>query len=263
MRLMTLRIVGLLATAYLGATALLYVGQHSLLYHPRPALATDDLRRFETGPGGPTVWEIAGGQAGALIYFGGNGEDITRNAAAFRRELPDWTVYLACYRGYCGSDGTPSESSLFADALTVHDALRSRHARLAALGRSLGSGVAVHLAAERPLDRLVLVTPYDSIEQVAASRYPAFPVRWLIRDRFDSLGRAPGLKLPVLALLAQHDHVIPLVHSERLIGALPAERTLVRVIAGTDHNSIGAASAYWAVLRQFLNPHPSAHPAPS
>jgi uncharacterized protein len=209
------------------------------------------------------VWTVPGTGKDALIYFGGNAEDVTRNAADFRRELPEWTVYLACYRGYCGSAGAPGETALLADALAVHDAIRPLHRRVAAIGRSLGSGIAVHLAAERRLERLALVTPYDSIENVAAARYPMFPVRWLIHDRYDSLQRAPRLHLPVLVLLAQTDAVIPAAHAQQLIAALPAGRAEVRTLPGTGHNTISASPAYWAALRALLKSPPPVDSPPS
>jgi pimeloyl-ACP methyl ester carboxylesterase len=120
------------------------------------------------------------------------------------------------------------------------------------IGRSLGSGIAMHLAAVRPVHKLVLVTPYDSVLNVAQAYLSMFPVSWLLRDRYDSLSRAAHVRIPILVLLAADDRVIPRAHSERLIAAFPAEQAAVRIIASTSHDSIAAAPDYGAALATFL-----------
>jgi pimeloyl-ACP methyl ester carboxylesterase len=110
--------------------------------------------------------------------------------------FPDRAIYLLHYRGYGGSSGTPSEKALFADALTLFDEVRTKHSSVDVVGRSLGSGVAVYVASLRPVARLVLVTPFDSLEGLAALRFPYVPVKWLLRDKFESWRFAPQVTAP-------------------------------------------------------------------
>jgi len=120
------------------------------------------------------------------------------------------------------------------------------------LGRSLGSGVAVHLAAVRDVSKLALVTPYDSILRIAQRRLPFVPVSWLLKDTFDSLAKAPRVRAPVLVVLAELDSSIPREHSERLVAAFTPGQVTVRMIAGADHNSISESPEYGRALADFL-----------
>jgi pimeloyl-ACP methyl ester carboxylesterase len=174
------------------------------------------------------------------------------NVADFAAAFPDRAVYLVNYRGYGGSTGRPSEAALLSDAVATYDWVAARHDRIAVVGRSLGSGVAVALAAQRPVDRLVLVTPFDSIANVAADHFPFFPVRWLLRDRYDSLQRIGEVRAPVLVLIAEHDEVVRRARSDALIAAIPADIRHTVLIRGATHNDISSFPAYWQTLQNFL-----------
>jgi pimeloyl-ACP methyl ester carboxylesterase len=119
------------------------------------------------------------------------------------------------------------------------------------VGRSLGSGVAVQLAAGRPRDigRVVLVTPYDSLVALAARLYPVFPVRWLLRDRYDSARHAPQIDAPTLLIAAEHDEVIPREHAEALAARFRAGLATLRVVDGVGHNDISQSPEYMRLLR--------------
>jgi uncharacterized protein len=248
-----LSLLGVLLLLYLGLCLLLYLAQRKLLYFPvNGGDAAAERLTVRSGDVDLTVWKLAGSGQDALLYFGGNAEAVQANVDDFRRHLPAYSVYLVCYRGYCGTRGQPTETHLLADALAVHDAIRPGHRNVAVMGRSLGSAIAIHVAAERPVDRLILVTPFDSIAEVAASHYPIFPVRWLMRDRYAAIARAPGLRLPVLALIAEHDRVIPRARTQALLDALPADALTAVTLAGTDHNDLHLAPGYYTALRRFL-----------
>jgi len=100
-------------------------------------------------------------------------------------------MYLLHYRGYGGSSGSHSQKALFADAVTLFDEVHTKHPNIDIIGRSLGSGIAVYVASRRPAARLVLVTPYDSFVELAQLQFPYIPVKWLLRDRFESWRFAP------------------------------------------------------------------------
>ena len=175
------------------------------------------------------------------------GLDISDNANA--------NFVLMNYRGYGASEGTPSESALFNDALFVYEALANSTAhngKIVAFGRSLGSGVAVYLSTHRRIDALVLVTPYDSVRNVARRRFSWLPVSRLLRHPFDSLALAPSLDLPALFLVAEYDEVIPIPHAKNLAEAWGGTMQWV-LIEDATHNSIGAEPDYWLSIRRFFN----------
>lgn len=198
-------------------------------------------------------------RAPIVIYFGGNAEEVfwMLDEIGNPKSVPTPGVswLLVDYRGYGASGGSPSERALVADALAWYDEVVRREdvdaARVLAFGRSLGSGVAVQLAAQRPVRAVVLVAPFDSLVAVARRHYPFLPVRWLLRHPFDSLAFAPAISVPLLAVVAERDEIIPPEHADRLLAAWggPARRTL---IARATHNTVDQSPEYWNSIRAFI-----------
>jgi hypothetical protein len=199
------------------------------------------------------VWHISGNSNSALIYFGGNAEDVSINIPQFKALFSDYSIYLHNYRGYGGSTGAPTENGLVSDARALFDYLQEKHTHITVMGRSLGTGVAIALASERPVHRLVLVTPYDSMTHLASTYYPFFPVSLLLKDTYDSLSRSAGIDIPTLMLIAEHDEVIPRRISESLSSALNSEHTTVVVINGASHNTIESFPSYERAITAFLD----------
>ena len=201
-------------------------------------------------------WFVGGRGAPAplVIYFGGNAEEVSWLADAAGK-FAGWSLLLVNYRGYGESEGRPGEGALLRDAVSVYDHAARRPGvdpgRIVAMGRSLGSGVAVHLAGERVLRGLILVSPYDSLVAVAKRHYPYLPVSLMLRHRFDSLARAPRIRTPLLCLVATEDRVIPVSHSRTLFGAWAGPKAW-REVPHADHDSIADDPAYWATLAEFL-----------
>ena len=195
------------------------------------------------------------GRAPLVIYFGGNAEETSWLVGEARR-FGGWSVMSVNYRGYGRSEGHPGEEALFGDALQIYDAAAARPDvdpdRIVAMGRSLGSAVAVHLAAQRRIAGVLLVTPFDSLVEVGAEHYPFLPVRWLLKHRFDSLLLAPSIKSPVLILAAERDAVVPPLHARRLYDAWGGAREWIE-FRGVGHNDVDAASGYWPAIRSFLD----------
>ena len=242
------------ACIYLAIAAALYLFQRKLLYYPTghdPHFAADQIR-IDSGGVNLHGWVMNPGRSDAVIYFGGNAEMISHRRGFFEEVLRDYTVYLVNYRGYGLSEGEPSEAGLFDDALAIYDFVAPGHRRVIAYGRSLGSGVAMHLAAERPLDRLLLLTPYDSVAAVAQRAYPLFPVWLLIKDRFDSAARAAEIDIPVLITSAELDRVIRLPHTLELKRRLTRARLEYRMIEGAAHNDVVDFREYRETVRSFL-----------
>ena len=156
------------------------------------------------------------------------------------------------YRGYAGSSGKPTEEALQSDAEALFDLVHATHREIAVLGRSLGSGVAIRLASRRPVARLVLVTPYDSLEELAAGQFPYVPVAWILRDKFESWRYAPAIRVPTLILMAEQDEVIPAASTRRLATRFNPGVASLTVIPGVGHNSISGNPRYFEILRGGL-----------
>lgn len=251
----------------LGFPVLIYFFQERLIFFPQP-LGRDPLQAFPRAP----VEEVslttadqvrlygwlahatpARTPAPLLIYFGGNAEEVSWLASTAGR-YAGWSLLMINYRGYGRSEGKPGEGELYADALEIYDyaAHRAQGGRVAVMGRSLGSGVAVYLAAQRPVQGVILVSPYDSVESVAKGIYPFLPISLMLKHRFDSIARAPGVKVPLLCMVASNDRVIPRPHSERLYAAWGGPKQW-REIRRSDHDSLAGEPDYWRAIAGFLS----------
>ncbi|OEU47153.1 MAG: hypothetical protein BA866_03640 [Desulfobulbaceae bacterium S5133MH15] len=256
----TLWMVFLAAVSYLIMCVLLYARQRSMIYYPTPPTDSGEAKVIWLSHQGQSlkVWHIPGSSDRALIYFGGNAEDVAMNIPQFKRLFPEYAIYLHNYRGYGGSTGKTSEAALFSDAGALYDYVKTEHREIAVIGRSLGTGVAVFLASEKKVSRLVLVTPYDSMVNLARNYYFLVPVSLLLEDKFDSLSRAGRLATPTLMLIAEYDEVIPRKRADSLVSALNPETIRVEVVKGAGHNTIGSYPQYEKALNAFLDQPQSA-----
>lgn len=212
---------------YLSLCLMLALSQRRLIYYPSAPVWSDDRAVRVGSTSGEVVVEVANpGQRHGVFYFGGNAESVGLGADALARALPGCTLYFVNYPGYGGSEGTPNEASIESAALAVYGHLAPQHRSVSAIGRSLGAAVAIKLAHQRPLTRLALLTPFDSLVALARHHYPFFPVSLLLRERYEIGPMAPALRLPILVVLAEQDRVVPRVRSEALIRALPAPQVV-------------------------------------
>lgn len=193
--------------------------------------------------------------SGTLILgFGGNGWNGETAAAYLHGLFPEADVVAFHYRGYRPSTGAPGARALLEDAPQIHDlaVARLRPARTVAIGMSVGSGVAASLVPRRPLDGLILVTPFDSLGKVAGGQYPWLPVRWLFRNEMKSAEWLRGSTVPVAIVAGERDM---LVRTERTDGLRRAAGHLVydRTIAGAGHNDIYDRAEFRAAMREALS----------
>jgi pimeloyl-ACP methyl ester carboxylesterase len=244
----------LAAVAYLALIAFVYATQRGQIYFPTPEIVRADAQVLWIESQGERikVWVVPRPGGRALIYFGGNAEDVAGNIDFFAAAFPDRSLFLVNYRGYGGSSGRPSEAGLRADALAVFDHVRAKHSDIAVTGRSLGSGVAVQLASQRPVSRLVLVTAFDSLVNVARAHIRWLPVGLLMQDRYDSAGRAGEIKVPVLMVIAGEDEIIPQARTEALAKAFAPGQVQVVLVPGVGHNTLDESPAYLESVRAFL-----------
>lgn len=239
---------------YTAACIALYASQRSMIYFPQPMSfgGTSDTMVLQVEGADLRISVRQHPGPKALIYFGGNAEDVSANLASFSAAFPDYAIYLLHYRGYGGSSGKPSEERLHADARALFDKVHGDHPDIALVGRSLGSGVAIRLAAERPAARLVLVTPFHSFEELAAKQFPYFPVRWLLTEKFESWRYAPAIRIPTLILQAEHDEIIPGASTATLHAAFADGIASRVVIPGAGHNDISNTAQYLERMRAAL-----------
>jgi fermentation-respiration switch protein FrsA (DUF1100 family) len=250
---------------YAGLLVLMYAAQRSLMYFPDPGrkppasvgLPQAEEVTLDTPDGERLIaWHVPPRDGKPVVlYFQGNGGGLDLRADRFRKLVSDGTGLVALnYRGYGGSSGRPTEQGLITDAQTAHAFAAPRYApdRLVLWGESLGTGVAVALAAERPVGRVLLESPYTATVDVAASIYPFIPVRLLMKDQFRSDLRIGQVKAPVLILHGDGDDIIPIRYGERLLAMVPGEKRMVRYAGGyhMDLDRFGATDEALKFLAQ-------------
>ena len=252
------------AIGYVGGLAAMFLLQRSFLFpipqsqRTTPAaagfpqaeehlLTTDDGEKV-------IVWHVPA-RAGhpVLLYFHGNGDFLAGFFGRFGDLIADGTGIVALsYRGYAGSSGQPSEQGLLRDAAAAYAFTVARYGpdRIVVWGFSLGTGVAVALAAEQPVAKLILEAPYSSISDVAAAAFPIFPVRLVIRDPFHSDARIGRVKAPLLIMHGARDPTIPIGFGERLFALAHEPKQFVRFPEG-GHNDLDDYGAT-ATARRFI-----------
>lgn len=228
MRLITL-ILTIVAGLYLLLLAALFLLQRQLIY-PIPERVADLPQGFEavrlaTGDGLTLTAAYRPAREGmrTVVFFHGNGDSWDGASTATARLADDgYGILLPEYRGYGGNPGSPTEDGLYDDGRAALAFLKARgvhEGSVVLIGNSLGSGVATQLAIEGRPAALVLISPYESLPDVAAEKFPWLPVRLLMRDRFDNIGKIGRVDTPVLVLHGDVDAVIPFSHGRALAHA--------------------------------------------
>jgi dipeptidyl aminopeptidase/acylaminoacyl peptidase len=259
---------GFASMLWLGLTAAVAANQRRLVFNPtverevahprssghrtRPVVlrAKDGTRLC-----GGLMTPLSPGRHPAVIYFGGRSEEVSWVGRDAGQMFPGMTVLAINYRGYGDSHGDPDESHLIEDGCTLFDWLAARlhvdRERIAVVGRSLGSGVAVQVAKERPVHSVVLITPYDSILALAKRKFRVMPIEYMLRHRFESIKHAPMLKAPTYVLRAARDDVVPHSHTDLLVSKL-ARLCGDDVIPDSNHLDIPYLSATQSRIAAFL-----------
>jgi uncharacterized protein len=257
-----------IAAVAIGIPAVAWLAQDGLIFFPQPQGSLAHLPAHATpltvtAADGTRLhgWIATGTStpAPAVVYFGGNAEEVS-GTLADPHWPHEWSIVALNYRGYGASEGKPGEPELAADALTIYDAVAALEGidrrRIVAFGRSLGTALAAHIAAERPVAGVVLVSPYDSLAAIGSHHYPWLPVSLLLRHRFDALPDARRDRMPLLAIVAASDSIIPVERSRALYDAWAGPKRW-HVVPGADHNTLGASPDFWDAIARFLTPFQS------
>jgi uncharacterized protein len=254
----------LILAAYAVMAATLYFGQQAMMYRPPENVARTPESagfpqasnvRIKTSDGERIIAWFAPPKDGKpiVMLFHGNAEILRWRVERFKKLTQGGVGLLAVsFRGYAGSTGTPSEAGLIADGEAAYRFAAARYPakQIVVWGYSLGSGVAVRLAAAHPVAKLVLEAPYSSAVEVAEERYPFMPVRWLMRDQFRSIDHIKDVHAPLLVLHGGQDRVVPISSGEKLFASANEPKRFVRFPEGqhTDLDHFGAVD----IVRKFI-----------
>ena len=255
------KVLALLAIGYGGIVAAAFVMQRSLMYFPGKALppavppfaavtvpSSDGLalNAWYAPPAAPGN--------GVIVYFQGNAGTLADRAPATLPFIEDGHgVLLAGYRGFGGNPGKPTEAGLIADGRAAVQYVLDQGVapdRIVLFGESLGSGVAVQLAAADPFAAVILEAPFTSAAAVGQATYPFLPVKLLIKDRFDSLAHVGRITAPLLIVHGEDDRTTAVGNGRRLLTAA-AEPKTGHFLAGAGHGDLAAHGAT-EIERAFL-----------
>ena len=257
-------LIALLVLAYAAICAFMYSQQGNLLYFPQAEDSNYSKQfvqyelEFKNGDVRLHGWgniQNVNPQNPLHIYYGGNGDEASRNLPLMSR-LDARNFLIINYRSYGRSQGHPEEQDLKQDALFIFDEVSKQYgidsSSVILLGRSLGSGIATYVASEREVAKVVLITPYDSIVSVAKKQFPYLPVSLLMNQRFESDKLAPSIEESVLCLIAANDAVIPNQHAHNLCDVWKGKMQKF-TLAGTGHNNISVHPSFVKVIKSFIN----------
>ena len=240
--------------AYVAMCVLLFIFQRQMIYFPTSEINVPDVAHtvLDTGEVHIKVWTLNPGKEKALIYFGGNAENVAYNIDDFSTLFADRTVYLVNYRGYGGSSGSPHEEGFYSDALFVYDHFLKQHNMISVMGRSVGAAVATYLTSKRDVDKLVLVTPFDSAVNVGKKLYWFFPMGLILKERLDSAGRAAKITTDTLIIAAGNDRIIPYKNTHNLAQAFTKTKVEIATLNDTGHNTVHLHPDYRKIIASFM-----------
>ncbi|MGI9337106.1 MAG: alpha/beta hydrolase [Gammaproteobacteria bacterium] len=264
-------VIGIVVVVYALCCAFLFFMQERMLFHPHQ-VSEHNRRQLQqyavafSAPDGAVLrgWMQPGKNVNddntaektacdLIIYFGGSAEEVSASILS-GNPAPQIDRLYVNYRGYGDSGGKPSAAAMRGDALLIaKEAMAKWHiapARLCLVGRSLGSHMAAFAAAHYPVAKLIMITPFDSVTNLAAARYPIFPVRRMLRHPFDTTKIAHQIRARTLFILAQTDSTVPPENSAALIKLWQAPHETI-TLKNTTHARLHTPR-YWQTISAFL-----------
>ncbi|MGA8165303.1 MAG: alpha/beta hydrolase [Waddliaceae bacterium] len=264
------KVIFLICSAYLIIVVFFYFFQRSMIYlpdqyFPSPeaagvpqmnvaSLPTQDglvLHAWYRAPSEPRL--------PTLVYFHGNAGSIADRAMIVKPFLDEgYGVLLMTYRGYSGNPGKPDEQGLYQDARAAMNFLHEKGVQdrcIVLYGNSIGAAVAVQIAAEYPVALVILQAPFTSLADVGKTHYPFFPVKWLVKDQFDSIAKAGNIAAPVLIIHGENDTIIPPALSHQLFLAFSEPKQII-AISNRGHNDLNEPGLIMQFIREHVNCYP-------
>lgn len=237
---------------YIIVGVFLFLRQRKMIYYPTEEIRHGFSERiFENDGELIKVIVLFPNQDHAIIYFGGNAENVVYSSLDFQKFSSN-TVYLVNYRGYSGSTGSPTEKGLYSDALFIYDNIATNHTEVSVIGRSLGSGIATYLASQRKISKLILATPFDSLQSIAQSKFWIYPSSIILKDKYRSIDRVKNIDAKTLILIADNDQVIPYQNSVNLSEVFSEDQISVKIIKNRGHNDISTSVEYINAITFFM-----------
>ncbi len=231
--------------AYIGATLYLYLTQESQIFHfdivpkkePKVLKKYPKCKRvkLKVKDGLLDGVYLDNSSKKLIIYFGGNADDAT-DFLEIIKDINGFDAVAFNYRGNGLSKGIPSQKALYEDAIVIYDKF-AKDKDIYVIGRSLGSGVATYLASKKEIKKLFLITPFDSIENIAKERYPIFPISLLLKYKFDSKKYIEQVKAPIVIFMAEGDKTVSNKSTKNLIKHIRSNYTL-KILKHTTHADI-------------------------
>jgi pimeloyl-ACP methyl ester carboxylesterase len=254
--------------AYLAICWVAYRYQDDLLFRPQPRSQATVKEILAANPGfGERSYTMSDGtnisayiskttsikKLPAVIYFGGNADEASYFMAK-KKYFNNHALVLVNYRGFGLSGGIPSEKTMFSDALEIYDKLAAQNdidpGHITIVGRSIGTGVATYLSSQRRSEAIILITPYESMVDVASRKFPFLPIQFLIKHPFNSKKYATSVNTEMLAIIAKGDNAIPKEHAYNLIKAWKG-KVIAKEFA-EDHESIMQNEDCWKSISVFV-----------
>jgi pimeloyl-ACP methyl ester carboxylesterase len=257
-------VTGFLVTVIAGyalLTAFMYLMQDRMLFLPSPSSPEIESRyqkyavTFNTGQVDLHGWHIPAEDLSqpTIVFYGGNGQELSTSIESITA-LGDYHYVIVNYRGYGRSLGQPSEKDLKSDALLILHRLKAQGkislSNTIIMGRSIGTAIAVHVAANVRSKGLILISPFNSIEAIASDLYFYLPVKWLIKHPFRSVDYVAEISVPTLIIKAENDQVVPRKYTDELIRAWQGPLEVIE-LEGTHHNYIETVQ-YFDVTNRFI-----------
>ena len=245
---------------YLGVILYLYLTQRDKIFHfsivekAEPKVLKNCLKckkvKLEVKDGLLDGVYLDNNSSRLIIYFGGNSDDAT-DFLEIIKNIKGFNAVAFNYRGNALSKGVPSEITLYEDALKIYDKF-AKNKEVYIIGRSLGSGVATYLASKREVKKLLLITPYDSIENVAKEKYPIFPISLLLKYKFNSKNYIEKVEAPIIIFMAKEDKTVSNKRTNNLIKHIKGNYTL-KIFEHTTHADILSDKTFIKELKTVIS----------
>jgi uncharacterized protein len=263
----------LLALIYVGFMLVVVWREPSLIYYPSRELdrtPADIGLRFEDvwldAADGAHIngWFIPAAPRATpftILFFHGNAGNMSHRFEKMQmlRAL-SVDFFIVDYRGYGRSEGAPNEQGTYRDARAAYDylvkTLNREPKTIIVYGESLGAAIAADLATKVPVGGVILEEPFTSAGDVGQKMFPFLPVRWLVRNKYDTVGKMAGLRAPLLILHSRQDEFFPLSHAERLLAAAPEPKRLVELRGGHNDAFLASEATYRGALQEFVSQLP-------